>query len=272
MYPGQLQTVPAQLDVPALIRELFSEKGAVAIAIIVLFLGALVGYLVWRGTRRFLISQGVDDAVEGTLFERTVNNVGLSTVGILSQLMALAVYIVSVIVAINVARLGDPQFFWTRFVELLPRLFIAALAIIIGLVVGDKAELVVNERLKSVKLPEASLLAEVVKYSIYYIATLVALGQLGVATAALLILLAVYAFGLVFLSGLALKDLLAAGAAGMYLLLSQPYSIGDEVKIDETRGIVQEINVFVTHVESDGEEYIIPNQRVFKSGIVRIRS
>jgi small-conductance mechanosensitive channel len=264
MYPGQL-------DVPSLIRQLFSERGAVAVAILVLVLGAIVGYLAWRGTRRFLVSQGVDDVVEGTLFERTVNNVGLSTVGILSQLAALAVYILSVIVAINVARLGDPQFFWTRFVEILPRLFIAALAVILGLILGDKSKLVVNERLKSVKLPEASLLAEVVKYSIYYIAALIALGQLGVATSALLILLAVYTFGLVFLTGIALKDLLSAGAAGMYLLLTQPYSIGDEVKIDDTRGIVQEVNVFVTHVESEDEEYIIPNHRVFKHGIVRIR-
>jgi small-conductance mechanosensitive channel len=263
--------VPGQLDVPSLIRELFSERGAVVIAVLVLVFGAIVGYLAWRGTRRFLVSQGIDTVVEGTLFERTVNNVGLSTVGILSQLAALAVYVLSVIVAINVARLGDPQFFWTRFVELLPRLFIAALAVILGLILGDKSELVVNERLKSVKLPEASLLAEVVKYSIYYIAALIALGQLGVATSALLILLAVYTFGLVFLCGLAMKDLLSAGAAGMYLLLTQPYSIGDEVKIDNTRGIVQEVNVFVTHVESDDEEYIIPNHRVFKHGIVRIR-
>ena len=29
--------------------------------------------------------------------------------------------------------------------------------------------------------------------------------------------------------------------------------------------------MFVTHVESDGEEYIIPNKRVFNTGIVRIR-
>lgn len=262
-----------QIDVPSLIRELFSERGAVALAVAVLFVGAIVSYLVWRGTRRLLVSHDVDEAVEGTLFERTVQNFGLSTVGILAQLSALAVYLISILIALNVTQIGDSRFFWIRFLDLLPRLFIAALAVILGLVLGDKAKLVVNERLKSIKLPEASIVAEVVKYSIFYIATLIALGQLGVATTALLILLAVYAFGLVFLGGLALKDLLAAGAAGTYLLLTQPYSIGDEVKIDGTRGIVQEINVFVTHVESDDEEeYIIPNQRVFKSGIVRIRN
>jgi small-conductance mechanosensitive channel len=231
------------------------------VAFAVLFVGIIAGYLTWRGTRRLLERHGVDEAVEGTLFDRTVRNVGLSTVGILAQLAALAVYLIAILVAINVVQIGNVQFFWTRFLQFLPRLFIAALAIILGLVFGDKAKLVVDERLKSVKLPEVTVVSDVIKYSIFYIAILIALSQLGV-----------YTFGLVFLGGLALKDLLAAGAAGTYLLLSQPYSIGDEVKIDGTRGIVQEINVFVTHVESDGEEYIIPNQRVFKSGIVRIRS
>ena len=261
----------AQIDVPSLIRELFSERGAVAVAFAVLFVGIIAGYLTWRGTRRLLERHGVDEAVEGTLFDRTVRNVGLSTVGILAQLAALAVYLIAILVAINVVQIGNVQFFWTRFLQFLPRLFIAALAIILGLVLGDKAKLVVDERLKSVKLPEVTVVSDVIKYSIFYIAILIALSQLGVATSALLILLGVYTFGLVFLGGLALKDLLAAGAAGTYLLLSQPYSIGDEVKIDGTRGIVQEINVFVTHVESDGEEYIIPNQRVFRSGVIRIR-
>jgi small-conductance mechanosensitive channel len=263
---------PLQLDIPGLIRTLFSERGVVAVAVGILLCGALGGYLAWRGTRRLLVQQGVDEAVEGTLFERSVQNVGFSTVGLLAMLAAAAVYIVSILLALNVTQLVDSQFFWTRFTDLLPRLFIAALAVILGLVLGDKAKLEISDRLKSVKLPEVSIIPEIVKYSIFFIAGLIALGQLGVATTALLILLAVYTFGLVFLAGMALQDLLTAAAAGTYLLLSQPYSIGDEVKIDDTRGIVQEIDMFVTRVESDGEEYIIPNHRVFKSGIVRIRS
>jgi len=261
-----------QVSIPDIVRGVFSRRGAAAAAITVLVLGAVAGYLAWRYIRRFLVDKGVDEAVEGTLFERTVRNVGLSTVGVLSQLTALAVYLVSVIVALNITQIINPDVFWTRFTGLLPRLFIATLAIIFGLVVGDKAELVTSERLKSVKLPEVSIIPSLVKYSVFYIAALIALGQLGVATTALLILLAAYAFAMVFLAGLALKDLLAAGAAGMYLLLTQPYGIGDEVKIDETRGIVQEINMFVTRVESDDEEYIIPNQRVFQAGIIRIRN
>jgi len=258
-------------DWPDLIRTLFSPQGTFIISLFVLALGVVVGILVWRSSRRFMQELGVPETVEGTPFERTARGLGTSTVGIVSNLAALFVYILAITIALNIAELIRPQVYWTRFTAFLPDLFIAAFALIIGLIAGDKAKLTVSERLRSVKLPEATVLPEIVKYSIFYLAILIALDQLGVATLALLILLAAYAFGLVFLTGLALKDLLAATAAGLYLLLTEPYSIGDEVVIDDQQGIVQEVDMFVTHVESDGKEHIIPNQRVIRSGIVRVR-
>jgi len=118
---------------------------------------------------------------------------------------------------------------------------------------------------------QVGFLPAVVKYSVYYVAALLALAQLGVATAALLVLLGGYAFGVVFFGGLALRDLLRAGAAGVYLLLTQPYGIGDRVEVDDHRGIVQEVDLFVTRVEADGEEFIVPNHLVFRGGVVRVR-
>jgi small-conductance mechanosensitive channel len=109
-----------------------------------------------------------------------------------------------------------------------------------------------------------------VKYSILYIAAIIALAQVGVAIAALLVLLAAYTFGIVLLGAVAFKDLLASGAVGIYLLLNEPYSIGDEVRIDGNRGVVQEIDMFMTRIEVDGEEHILPNQQMFRSGIVRV--
>jgi len=253
------------------IRRIFSEETAFTVSIAILILGIVVAYWAWRWVNTVLRTAGVDDIVEGTPFERTAQSFGTSTISILSQLAALFVYITAIILALNVAQLMDVQLFWAQLTGYLPRLFIAILAVILGLVAGDKAKLVVSDRLRSVKLPEAGLIPEIVKYSIFYIAALLALSQIGVATDALLVLLAAYAFGLVFLSGLAFKDLLSAGAAGIYLLFAEPYAIGDKVKIDDKRGIVQEVDMFVTHVEADGEEYIIPNQQVFRSGIVRIR-
>jgi len=259
-------------DWPDLIRTLFSPQGTFVVSLVILGVGLLAGFIVWRAARQFMEEMGVPETVEGTPFERTARSLGTSTVGIISNLAALFVYIIAITIALNIAQLVQPEAYWTRFTAFLPNLFIAVFAIIIGLIAGDKAKLVVSERLRSVKLPEATVVPEIVKYSIFYLAVLIALGQLGVATLALLILLAAYAFGLVFLTGLALKDLLAAAAAGLYLLLTEPYSIGDEVVIGDQRGIVQEVDMFVTRVESDEQEHIIPNQQVLQNGIVRVRN
>jgi len=259
------------VDIPDLIRTLFSEETAVVVAIFVLFIGTVLSYLVWRMTHSVLEQAGIPEAVEGTVFERTLQNVGFSTVGLVAQLAAIFVYALAIFIAIQTAQLNYPTQFWAGFSAYLSQLFIAALAVIAGLILGDKASLAVSERLRSIKLPQIYVLAPLVKYSIFYVAALVALGQLGVATTALLVLLSVYVFGILFLGGLAFKHLLAAGAAGIYLLLSEPYSIGDEVEIGDRRGVVQEIDVFVTHVENDEAEFIVPNQRVFQSGVTRFR-
>jgi small-conductance mechanosensitive channel len=260
-----------QFDWPRFIRQVFSQETAFIVAVAILVIGLVLSYWTWRWVDSLLRALGVDDVVEGTPFERSAQRVGTSTVSILAQLSGLFVYIPAIILALNIAQLLDTQLFWAQVTGYLPRLFIAAIAIVLGLVAGDKAALLLSDRLRSIKLPEAELLPKIVKYSIFYIAALLALSQIGIATNALLILLAAYAFGLVFLSGLAFKDLLAASAAGIYLLLVEPYAIGDKVEIDDKRGIVQEIDMFVTHIETEGEEYVIPNQRVIKSGIVRIR-
>jgi small-conductance mechanosensitive channel len=259
------------VDWPDVIRAIFTEETAFTVSVAILFIGIILSYLVWRWVLHLLQHAGIDEAVEGTPFERTAQGFGTSTIGMLALISGVAVYIGTIVVALNVAQLLNPNTFWSNFTGYLPRIFIAAVAIIVGMIAGDKGRLAVHERLRSIKLPEAGLIPELVRYSIFFVAALIALAQLGVATTALVVLLAAYVFGLVFLGGLAFKDLLSASAAGVYLLLTEPSTIGDEIQVDDKRGIVQEIDVFVTRIESDGEEYIVPNQIVLRAGVVRIR-
>jgi small-conductance mechanosensitive channel len=263
-----------QVDVLAerLLRELAGMELAVAFSVLVLLAGLVVGVAVARWLGRLFVRFGVPAAVEGTPFERTARSFGTSTVALLSRLAGLFVFLFGVVIALRLLGVVATELFVARLADFFPNLFAAAVIAIVGLLVGDKAYVMVSERLSSVKLPEVSLIPSLVKYSVFYVAGLLALAQLGVATAALLVLLAAYAFGLFFLGGLACKDMLASAAAGIYLLLTQPYTIGDEVRIDDHRGLVQEMDVFVTRIESDEEEYLIPNRLVFRRGIVRVRS
>ncbi|WP_135825909.1 mechanosensitive ion channel domain-containing protein [Halorussus ruber] len=257
-----------QVDFSVLLRDQFQF----ILALLILVVGGVAGHVIGRLNRRLLTAAGVPEAVERTPFERTAQSLGTDTVSLVSRLSSWFIYGVVVLIALNVAELLNARLFWNGVLTFIPDLFIAILVFIVGFVVADKAELVVGERLRSVKLPEVGVIPRLVKYTIVYLAALVALGQLGVAVLALLILLGAYAFAIILFGAVALRDLLRSSAAGVYLLLNQPYGIGDEVRVGEDRGIVQEVDVFVTRIENDGEEYIIPNSRVFEQGVVRIRN
>ncbi|MEF8789085.1 MAG: mechanosensitive ion channel domain-containing protein [Haloarculaceae archaeon] len=267
-----MRVLQVEAVVERLLRELAGMELTVAFAVLILLSGFVVGVAVARWLGRLLVRLDVPTAVEGTPFERTARSFGTSTVALLSRLAGLFVFLVAFVVALRLLGVLATELFVARLADFFPNLFVAALIVILGLLVGDKAHVMVSERLSSVKLPEVTLIPSLVKYSIFYVAGLLALAQLGVATAALLVLLAAYAFGLFFVGGLACKDMLTSAAAGIYLLLTEPYTIGDEVRIDDQRGIVQEMDVFVTRIESDEEEYLVPNRLVFRRGIVRVRS
>ncbi|SEA11809.1 Conserved TM helix [Haloplanus vescus] len=236
-----------------------------------LFLGLLFGWVTRVTARRFLQRIGIPAAVEGTAFERTARSVGTSTVDILAAIAGYFVFGIAVFAAVAVAEIEYVAQFWNAVAGFLPQLFVAIVVLIAGILLGDKVELLVSERFRGVKIPQIDVLPLIAKYSIFYLAALIALGQVGVATAALIVLLGAYVFALVFLGGLAFRHLLSAGAVGTYLLLNQPYTIGDEIRVGDVQGIVQEMDLFVTHVEIDGEEYVFPNSKVFAEGFVRIR-
>ena len=241
------------------------------LALFVLAFGVVAAYLVGAINRRLLTRAGIPDVIDGTAFERTAREFNTSTVRILAKLSSYFILAVAVIVAATVADVQFLEQFWASVAAFLPQLFVAVLVLIVGVVVGDKTELLVAERLRGVKLPELSLIPPLVKYSVVYVAALIALGQIGVQTLALTVLLAAYAFAVVLFAALATKDLVASAAAGVFLLLQQPYEIGDEVRVSGERGIVQEVDVFVTRIEADGEEHVVPNHSVFRDGIVLIR-
>jgi len=237
----------------------------------ILLLGLVLAYVAGTLVHRLLVSVGVPEAIEGTAFERTARDFDTSTVEILSWLTRYFVLGISIFATLSFAGVNYADRFWGLVIAILPQLFIAILVLIIGVVVGDKVELLVAERLRAVKLPQVNILPALAKYTVFFLATLVALSQVRVATLALIVLLASYLLGLIVFGVVAFRDLLRSGAAGTYLLFTQPYSIGDEIVVGEVRGVVQEFDMFVTHVESEDTEFVIPNARVLDKGVGRVR-
>lgn len=240
-------------------------------AALVLIIGLVGGYIVGRLNGRILRSAGVPEAVEGTSLERTARKFGTDTVSIIAKGSAWIIYILSLLYALEVAELLQTGLLISQVWVFVPSYILALLILMVGLLVGDKAELLVSEYLRGVKLPEVSHLSSLVRYTVVFIAFLLALAQVGIAVGVLLILLAAYLFAMVLFSAVAFHHLLTSAAAGLYLLLNQPYGIGDRVAVGEKEGVVQEITVFVTRIEADGREFLIPNHLVFRRGAVVIR-
>ncbi len=236
---------------------------------LILLVGAGVSYALISFNRRLLERLGVPESVEGTAFERSVRRFGVSTVTILARLSGYLAFVVFVVVGLTTLGVDSVTAVSTVVVAFLPRLFVAVIVLVVGLIVGDKLGLLVDERLRGVKLPEVGLVPLLVKWSTVYVAALIALAQVGVATTALVVLLAGYLASVIVLGAVAFRDLLASGSAGLYLLLTEPYAIGDRVRIGDVEGVVQEIDVFATHVESDGEVYLVPNRRALTDGVAR---
>lgn len=233
--------------------------------------GLAVGYVVGQLNRRILRAIGLEDTVEGTSLERTARNFGSDTVTILARGSAWLIYAFAIVLSLQMAALVETSVLISRGIDLLPSYVLAVLVIMGGLLVGDKVEMFVDERLKSVKFPEITLLGRILRYTVIFITILLALAQIGVAVGVLIILLGAYLLAAIVLVTTALHQLLAAAGAGLYLLLVQPFGIGDRVVIGDREGVVQEIDLFVTSIEHDGRVFLVPNHLVLKNGATVIR-
>jgi small conductance mechanosensitive channel len=86
-----------------------------------------------------------------------------------------------------------------------------------------------------------------------------ALGQLGIQTTSFVAILG--AAGLAI--GLALQGSLSNFAAGVMMIIFRPFKVGDVVKGSGITGLVKEIQIFCTIMESpDGKSIIVPNSKL----------
>lgn len=69
--------------------------------------------------------------------------------------------------------------------------------------------------------------------------------------------------------GFAFKDILQNFFAGILILWRRPFKVGDQIKVKEFEGTVEEINMRSTRLKTyDGERAILPNGDVYTSSIL----
>ena len=151
--------------------------------------------------------------------------------------------------------------------ELLTNIAIAATIVFIGrYVVAWAIKLLRKAMIRADAAPiVVNFAASIVKILLYAFILIAALGQLGIETTSLIAVLGMAGLAV----GLALKDSLQNFAAGVMMVMFQPFKIGHFIEAAGVSGVVEKITIFSTEVRTgDNREVIIPNGQIYSGAII----
>jgi len=152
----------------------------------------------------------------------------------------------------------DPKVLGDLGVQLGKNLLIAALIFLIGRMVASMLANVLRRALRRAKVEETlvGFFANIVHATLLVVVVLAALEQLGVKTTSVTAIIA--AAGLAV--GFALQGSLSNFAAGVMMIFFKPVRVGDLVQAGGTFGVVREVALFATIIDTpDGKRVIVPN-------------
>ncbi len=159
------------------------------------------------------------------------------------------------------------QEWFDQAVEIIPRVISAVVVFIFSMIAsGFIAKWIRRLARKKINSEETlKLIFRIARWTVLIIGTIVALDQVRFDITGFIAGLGVAGFTI----GFALQDMAKNFISGLLLLYRQPFSVGDRVLLADYEGLVKDINVRDTVIETmDGERVIIPNQMVFENPIV----
>lgn len=145
--------------------------------------------------------------------------------------------------------------------------FYAILIFIIGKWLARLVSKISASAMLKAKLNETlvSFLKNIIYYALLIFVCIAALNKIGIETTSFVAL--VGAAGLAV--GLALQGSLANFAAGVMLILFQPFKVGDEIEAGGATGVVKEIQIFSTIMEAkEKKTVIVPNAKITADKII----
>ncbi|GIC76659.1 mechanosensitive ion channel family protein [Moritella sp. F3] len=141
------------------------------------------------------------------------------------------------------------------------QIFGAMVIFIIGLWVAGKVQRFISALCikHDVDVTLSGFISNVVRLLVIMMVAVIALGKLGISVAPFIAAVGALALG----AGLALQGMLSNYAAGVTIILTRPFVVGDTVKIQGVIGVVKVITLGMTILTNeDGDEISIPNKHI----------
>lgn len=114
---------------------------------------------------------------------------------------------------------------------------------------------------------EATLVSSLLKYLIYFVGIIEILAYVGISS--IPILFAIATVGIVV--GISARSVLENVIAGYILRMRKSFSIGELVKIGNKIGVIKDLDLLYTTVETDNHRcYVIPNSKIANSKLFNL--
>ena len=155
------------------------------------------------------------------------------------------------------------------FLELLPNLAVGIVVFAIFLLLARLVKRIIARLITQAGLSEAaaSALAGIARWLVVIFGLLTALALIFPSVDVATILGGLGIGGVVV--GFAFRDVLQNFFAGLILLITEPFSIGDQIVVDPHEGTVRDIAVRATTIHTyDGRDVIIPNAELFIDSVI----
>lgn len=148
-----------------------------------------------------------------------------------------------------------------------PKVFLAVIILWVGLKIISKFNNVTNKALSARNIDSTirPFFSSLVDIGLKFVLFLVVAGIFGFEITSILALISALAFAV----GLALQGSLGHFASGILILVLKPYKVGDEIKVGDAEGFVEEIQVFNTILRTrDNRMITVPNGVVTAGNII----
>ncbi len=156
---------------------------------------------------------------------------------------------------------------WNKLRDSGPRWLVALCVVVVSYVIARVVGKLVQKAVgrTSTQGHVDILIGRGVSAAIMVVGVMLALSEVGMSLSAALATLGLASVGI----GFALQDILSNLFAGVILLVQHPFTIGDQIRIAEQEGVVENVRVRDTQVLTyDGERVFIPNRTVFSNPII----
>lgn len=137
----------------------------------------------------------------------------------------------------------------------------AIIVLLIGLKVANWAmRLVIRQgERKGIDVTLTKFLASVARLVLIAFVVVITLGNFGITITPLIAAIGAAAFG----ATVAVRGILANFGAGLSVILSRPFVVGDSIAVKTVSGVVEEITLGATYLAGDsGERISVPNRQI----------